>query len=283
MIDNPNTTSPDSKDLHRVLLMIAKDFDQFCKKHSIEYFLMGGTALGAMRHGGFIPWDDDFDVFMDRSNYLKFLNCANQHIDAEKYYLQKENTKEWPLFFSKIRLNGSVYKEEDNEGRDMHQGVYIDVMCLHNAFEMKFIRYLQYLSARILSAQGLSKKGYSTKSIKKKLSLILSRAVSFGPAKKFWIFASTGLVKPTSSLVGHFFGRAPFERTTFQRSYLGTARYVSFENLQLPVPEFVENYLEVRYGPKYMDSPSMEVRALYPSHAVDVDLGEWGNSLINEE
>ena len=56
------------KEIQIRILNIVKYFDAFCKKYDIEYYLMGGTALGAMRHKGFIPWDDDFDVFMDQKN-----------------------------------------------------------------------------------------------------------------------------------------------------------------------------------------------------------------------
>ena len=62
----------DSKEIQKELLKIVKDFDAFCTKYDLTYFLMGGSALGAMRHRGFIPWDDDIDVFMPYHDYHKF-------------------------------------------------------------------------------------------------------------------------------------------------------------------------------------------------------------------
>ena len=59
-------------------MTIAKDFEIFCKENEITYYLMGGSALGAMRHQGFIPWDDDYDVFMDSDNYFKFIEVAKK-------------------------------------------------------------------------------------------------------------------------------------------------------------------------------------------------------------
>lgn len=97
----------------------------------------------ALFHG-----DDDFDVFMTFNNYHKFLHYASIHLDTEKFHLQRENSTEWPLFFSKLRMNGTTCIEKGYN--KMHQGIYIDIMCLYNVSPNKFVRYIQYLSAQIL-------------------------------------------------------------------------------------------------------------------------------------
>ena len=84
--------------------MFASELDSFCNKHDVTYYLMGGTALGAIRHQGFIPQDDDFDIFMDRENYLRFITACKSDLDDRRYYLQQEDTDEWPLFFQKFVL-----------------------------------------------------------------------------------------------------------------------------------------------------------------------------------
>ena len=152
------------KRLHRVLTEMAVEFDHFCKEYDICYYMMGGTALGALRHSGFIPWDDDFDVFMDRSNYEKFLKLAPKHLNPKRYYIQKEDTEEWPLHFSKVRLNGTKYLEVGDEERSMHKGIFIDVMCLNNTFETTTLRFLQYLAGKFLSAAALKVRDYKTNS-----------------------------------------------------------------------------------------------------------------------
>ena len=276
-------TKMELQDLHNVILEIALDFDNFCKENDITYYLMGGSALGAIRHQGFIPWDDDFDVFMDRDNYLKFIQVAKNKLDTSKYYFQEEDTEEWPLFFSKIRMNNTTFIEKDVVDRKMHHGIYIDVMCLNYAFENKFLRRVQYLSARILSSSALSKKGYITNSKIKKILLLASRVLTAGPLKNMLLSFVRINNSNKTSLVGHFFGRAPFPKTTFPVDFLSEPRYTFFEGVSLPVPKEVERYLVVRYGNKYMELPSKEEMAKYPSHAHIVDTKKSYKKYIYDE
>ena len=71
-------------------LEVLMEIDRVCKLHDIEYFADWGTLLGAVRHGGFVPWDDDLDIIMFREDYNKFLTCAEKEMDSEAFYLQKE-------------------------------------------------------------------------------------------------------------------------------------------------------------------------------------------------
>jgi len=265
-------TTKELKALQNKILEIVKYFDDFCRKNDITYYLMGGSALGAMRHSGFIPWDDDFDVFMDHINYQKFLNIVDDELDKEKFYFQSEDTEEWPMYFSKIRMNGTTFIEEDVRDRDMHHGIYIDIMCLNNSSEIKIVRYMQYLSARILNTRALVEKGYISNTKFKTVALIISKYIINGFIKNSLLGFVRSFNKKNCNLVGHFFGRAPFLKTSFQKDFLGEPRYVKFDNMMLPVPHNVEGYLQVRYGEGYMDPPSEEIKALYPSHAYIVDI-----------
>jgi lipopolysaccharide cholinephosphotransferase len=258
-------------ELHSAILTIANDFDLFCRQHGITYYLMGGSALGAMRHQGFIPWDDDFDVFMDSTNYYKFIHAAKVRLDKIKYHLQEEDSEEWPLFFSKIRMNNTTFIEQDVAQYPIHHGIYIDIMCLNNAFDSKPLRFLQYLSAKILSASVLGKRGYATNSVAKKITVRIASITVFGIIKTVLLRLVRSQNSKHSKKVGHFFGRAPFSRTTFQASWLSTPRYVDFDGLLLPVPKDVEKYLEIRYGADWMGQPSQKVIDSYPSHAYITD------------
>ena len=75
--------------LQLVILSIVKDIDKLCRNNDIEYYLFGGSAIGAIRHKGFIPWDDDLDIIMDHSNYDKFVKVCREQLDANKYFFQE--------------------------------------------------------------------------------------------------------------------------------------------------------------------------------------------------
>ena len=136
-------------------MFISDAIHEFCVEHQIEYFLLGGTALGAARHKGFIPWDDDFDICMVYEQYEKFRRLWAVYGDKTTFYLQNEGTPEWPLYFSKLRLNDSLYLEKEDIGRDMHNGVYVDIMCLNALSNNIIMRFLQFFCAKVLMAEAL--------------------------------------------------------------------------------------------------------------------------------
>ena len=95
------------------ILEIAVYINDFCDKHGIDYCLMGGSALGAKRHQGFIPWDDDLDIFMTPDNYEKFRALFQSDGDHEKYYLQEYGLQNNGMVtVPKLRMNGTTYIED---------------------------------------------------------------------------------------------------------------------------------------------------------------------------
>ena len=109
-------------------------FDKICKKYNLVYWLDHGTLLGAVRHRGFIPWDDDLDVTMPREDYEKFLIVAQKEL-PNHYFLQTQKTdKYYQNFFAKIRDRKSTLIDEWELKRDIkyHQGIYIDIFPLNS-------------------------------------------------------------------------------------------------------------------------------------------------------
>jgi lipopolysaccharide cholinephosphotransferase len=120
-----------------VMLRILKIFDYLCKRHEIDYFLTGGTLLGAIRHQGFIPWDDDIDVGMTRSNYEKFIRYAVPELPNDIFF-QNQHTD---AFYAKIsgvdarlRDKYSSYSRLAGEASKAHEGLMVDIFVYDRAF-----------------------------------------------------------------------------------------------------------------------------------------------------
>ncbi len=114
--------------LHKVELEILLEVDRICRKNHIHYSLTGGTLLGAVRHNGFIPWDDDADISMLRKEYRKFQQACKNDLDKEKFYFQDiENTKGYRWGYGKVRRKDSVFLRQNQEDMPYGQGIFLDV------------------------------------------------------------------------------------------------------------------------------------------------------------
>ena len=114
--------------LQRTELEILTEFDRICRKNNISYTLTGGTLLGAVRHGGFIPWDDDADVAMLRPEYEKFKLALAADLDHERYYFQDmDETVGYRWGYGKLRRKNTVFLREHQEHMPYEQGVFLDV------------------------------------------------------------------------------------------------------------------------------------------------------------
>lgn len=117
----------DLRKLQLTQLEILKIIDAFCKKNNIKYSLYAGTLLGAVRHKGFIPWDDDLDICMERTEYEKFVRIWEK-TGPEGYILQnKENEPAFTQSFTKIRKDHTTFLQQGEDIRKYHTGIFVDV------------------------------------------------------------------------------------------------------------------------------------------------------------
>ena len=118
------------RQLQLTMLEILKIFDKFCREHGLKYSLYAGSLLGAVRHKGFIPWDDDLDVCMSRADYEKFLELW-QKAPIAGYVLQnKENSRYFDQSFSKLRKDHTTFLENEWQIGNHHTGIFLDVFPL---------------------------------------------------------------------------------------------------------------------------------------------------------
>lgn len=251
-----------------MLLSMLKDLDRVCRKHGIRYTLFSGTALGAVRHRGFIPWDDDIDVIMLRKDYEKFFSVAASDLDCQRYYVQNEYSMHWPMQFSKLRMNNTTCMEKYHpRDAQMHQGVYIDIFPCDNLSDNAIVRRLQFFASKVVIAKALYARGYETDSLIKKCFMQVCRIL---PRKPFWRFC-VRRNDSGSKMVHSFFGcGSKYEKNIFPREWFEETTEMPFEDGIFPISAHYDELLSKLYG-DYHALPKPEERKC-KEHAAILDL-----------
>lgn len=248
-------------------LQILLEIDRICRKHSLTYYLIGGSALGALRHGGFIPWDDDVDIAMPRDDYGRFLEvCSTELSDA--YFLQTHATQpNYPYPFTLVNLNNTTFIRSRLRRLRMHHGISVDLFPLdglprHRLFQVAEVRLVEFLKSLI---------------IVRRLPLGLSPWITrWRCALIEWIMSRVSLRRANkwANIVGGL-------REIMDREVYGTPRLADFEGHKLPVPNQCERYLTIMYG-DYMKIPPVEERRGHDPLVVDLNksyVEYWSESL----
>lgn len=142
--------------LHKCLLLIADEIKRICDKNSIKYFLIGGSLLGAVRHKGFIPWDDDLDIGMMRTDYQRFVEVCKSDLGDQFILCTLQTEKNYAYGFAKIRLKGTALIETSTP-QNTEIGIFVDVFPIDKMPKSKVSQKVQFLSSKIF-ARALFKK-----------------------------------------------------------------------------------------------------------------------------
>lgn len=256
-------------ELQDKILEIAVYMDSLCREYKIKYYLMGGSALGAKRHGGFIPWDDDLDFFMTPDEYEKFRDTFKKKGDQNKFYLQEWGEVDGMVTIAKIRMNDTTYIEPSLKNWDIHQGIYVDIFILHNCPNNKISRFHQYVWAKYVIMKGLAERGYNRR--KGFLGFCL-KVMKLFPCKFLVKHGLKQVYKYRNKDCDNycnFLGKAVLKNGVYKKEYFLDGVYAPFEQVELIVPTNIHEFLTDRFG-DYMKPPSPE-RIKWEQHAESWD------------
>lgn len=247
--------------LQNIILNIMKYIHDLCEKYQIEYYMIGGTALGAVRHGGFIPWDDDLDIAMTRDNYDKFIQVCQDELDPNEFYLQV-GRKDWPLYFSKLRLKGTLFDEEGvgDEIAEENRGIFVDIFPLDYASNLQIGRIWQYVCSKLLIADCMKeRRNYHANGFLKKMVMTVSLPLKHPKIRRFFYNQVIKYNKRRTSFIGDFFEITRLQDASYPQQLWGMPQKISFEQTELYGPEKMHDYLSTYFG-NYMELPPVEKR-----------------------
>lgn len=132
------------REIQRLELCILQEIDRICRKHSIKYSVAYGTLIGAVRHNGFIPWDDDIDICLKREDYIRLKEVCKYELSSEFFYQSNDTDPEYYYLFDKIRLNNTIFKESFVAKYNIHHGIYVDIFPIDRIPDNPSLRERQF-------------------------------------------------------------------------------------------------------------------------------------------
>ena len=260
---------PNLRKLQLTEFALMKDFDRICKKHGLRYYLLGGTLLGAVRHGGFIPWDDDVDLCMPRPDYMRFLDIAGEELAGKPgiglVSVYSDDTYRQGM--AKI-TDSSVQVINRSANEERHEVAWIDIIPM-DGFPTGISAILQKI--RLLFWRVMD----CTAEFDYVIDTKRDRGFAGNLAVKM-LGAFSKVVRPygddfhrvlmnTERCLGRYsYDESPRTinlhaargfREIFDREWLGEGRIVEFEGIPFVAPANIEAVLEAIYGPDYMTPP----------------------------
>ncbi|MGL5434841.1 MAG: LicD family protein [Lachnospiraceae bacterium] len=266
------TYDPDTlKQLQQVELEILKDFMDLCDRHGLVYFGIAGTGIGAVRHEGFIPWDDDIDVAMPRRDFERFLKYAKKELSDRYVALNAKNDSRYPMMTTRFMKKGTIFIEEALKGARCPCGIFLDLYVLDNVADHRLAYQLQSWEAwfwskllilRCMPTPYLFQTGWRAK-----LIWTICGAVHQGMK---WLRISPQKLRGRCERVCRRYERRNTRRmaflpdtspywNVFDKTKLSPLRKLKFEDTRLNFPNNVEELLTSQYG-DYMQMPPEDKR-----------------------
>ena len=260
--------------LHRVQkleLDILKDFIHVCEENDLTWWAFWGTGIGALRHGGFIPWDDDIDVCLPREDYNRLLDVFSKDYADRYQVVNCETFEKYPLATTRLMVRDSCFVEEPLKGVDCPLGIFLDIYAFdhvarneHDAKKQMWkswiyskLLILRQIPFPVVPANGLLKHIIHAGTALFHAFMVLFRVSPQSIYRKMHA-ATTKYNNQPSDALAYFCDTAP-DKSIFKYDDLFPLRKISFEDLEVNFPQHLEKLLTISYG-DFMQLPPEEKR-----------------------
>ena len=239
-------TEQNMSELRKIQIKLLDDFKVICDKHNLTYWLDFGAFLGAVRHKGFIPWDDDVDVSMPIADYKKFLKIAEKELPKNIFLQTPKTDKTYKQKFTKLCDRNSTYLHPEETGEELcHQGIYMDIFpsVIYPKIPDKFRKGLLYLTGRSRAKAFITKEN------------VLLNFFVYTFCKLIWLLLSPFKSdKVGQSVEDNWYYYA------IPKNLIYPLKEIEFEGKMYPAPNKAHEYLSLMYGPNYITPPPIEKR-----------------------
>ncbi len=251
--------------LQMIELEMLVEVDRICRENDIPYMIIGGTLLGAVRHGGFIPWDDDADLAMLREDYDRFRRVCEKELDKERFYFQDAwNTEGYRWSYGKIRRKDTLFLREHQEHMPYEQGAFIDIFPVDGVPDNYILRALNDFHCFCIRKVFWSEVGkYADKSAIKRIVFSIMSKI---PRRKVLAHYERLLKKRNKKHTKRTrFALMPLPNKGFgyMREWFEKQGDYTFEGIVLKGIKNSHDFLTYEFG-DYMELPPIEKRKVHP-------------------
>lgn len=262
--------------LQMVLLEILIEIDRVCKKNDIKYCLFFGTMLGAVRHGGFIPWDDDLDITMMRSEYEKFREACKQDMDQRRFFYQDHTTDpHYRWGYARIRRKNTEFVRLGQEHMKMRTGIFVDIFPMDSIPDFAPIRILHcfycFILRKLLYAEAGRKS--SNTAVLRIWYTFLNIVPHTWTLRKI---EKLSMTRRETKLVRILAFPMPKGRTYgYLRKWLEDLKDIKFEGYMFPGIKNYDDFLKFNYGDYMQLPPPEKCKCSHPAVKFQLPLEEY--------
>lgn len=257
------------RQIQMIQLEMLVEVDRICKKCGIKYNIIAGTLLGAVRHGGYIPWDDDADVALLRPEYEKFRQAVKKELDTSRFYFQDHRrTRGYRWGYGKLRRKGTLFLREYQEDMPYQQGIFIDIFPLDGVPDNYILRSLKNFECFCVRKILWSKVGKSAE--KSLLKRQWYQLLSMIPEEKVWRHYRRMVShanRKRTRMVRILTFPTPNRKYGYDRNWYENSMEFTFEgNIFQGIKDY-DSYLNFKFG-EYRKLPPLEKRKTHPVSAI---------------